>query len=66
MTTVGVSEKAGLVGGFNDCKAENVLVIKIGSVNVVTVRRFITGSMSTTSGETTIVLLPWRKSQKVG
>ena len=52
MTTVGGSGKAGLVGGFKDCSAEKVLLMKVGKANMITVRRFIMIVMSTTSGST--------------
>ena len=55
MTTVGGSGKAGLVGGFKECSAEKVLLMKVGKANMITVRRFIMIVMSTTSGSTILV-----------
>lgn len=65
VTTVGGSGKAGLVGGFKDCSAEKVLLIKVGKANMITVRRFIMIVMSTTPGETTSVAPFGREGQEV-
>ena len=65
MTTVGRSGKAGLAGGFKECSAEKVLLMKVGKANMITIRRFIMIVMSTTSGETILVAPFGREGQEV-